>query len=78
MFLNFQTDIVSRLKLVITLFHRVPKYCKKCTNVSKFDVIDALDMNVDIFMDEYAITRKLLQVKNVTNNWRATSAFSFE
>ena len=37
-----------------------------------------MEMNVNIFLEKYAFSGKPIQVKNVTNNWKAMTTFNFE
>ena len=46
--------------------------------MSKIDVIDIENLNVDVFMDKYVNTGKPLVVKNVTSQWKAMDAFNFK
>ena len=52
--------------------------CQMCENVSQIDIIDAADINADIFVEKYAYSGRPLLVKNATNEWIAMSSFNFE
>ena len=46
--------------------------------MTKIDVVDASDLKVDVFENEYATSGKPLLVRNAAKDWRAMNSFSFE
>ena len=59
-------------------YFRVPNHCKSCADVTQIEIIDAANLNVDIFVDKYAYSGRPLLVKNVTKKWKAMDSFNFE
>lgn len=49
-----------------------------CADVTEIDVIDALDLDKDLFAAKYAHSGRPVLVKNATTTWRAMGTFDFE